>query len=171
MRISYFPTTDRPNQFPAHFKSKIDDLSDFDHVTARDMTRLSVAQLHKLYVHLRIPGVLSYQEIHRFTSEECFFYYLVVNRIGETKLRMSSNYFGEYPRRLTYSIRIVTKYIYNTFYHKITRDSMRLWIPQIDEFRLAIWKKINKGYTVEERNNAKRPLSELENNCTSKYSF
>ena len=36
---------------------------------------------------------------------------------------------------------------------------MRLWLPQIDDFRLAIWKKLNDGYTMEERFNA-RDLSQ-----------
>ena len=61
IRIAYFPSTNRPTQFAAHFNSKIDDLSHFDNVTARDMTGLSVAQLRNMYVHLCIPDVLSYQ--------------------------------------------------------------------------------------------------------------
>ena len=105
------------------------------------MTGLYVAQLRKTYDHLRIPDVMSYQQRHRFTGEDFFLHYLEFNRIGETKLRMSNNYFGGDPRRFTYSIRIMTNHIYNTFYHKITGGSMRLWLPQIDDFRLAIWKK------------------------------
>lgn len=154
MRIAYFPNTNRPTQFPAHFNSNIDDLSDIGDVTARDMTGLSLGQLRRLYIHLRIPDVMRYQRRHTFTGEECFLHYLVFNRIGETKLRMSSNYFGGDPRRFTYSIRIMNEYLYTTFYHKITGDSMRMWLPQINEFRLAIWKKLNDGYTVEERYNS-----------------
>ena len=30
---------------------------------------------------------------------------------------------------------------------------MRMWLPQLDEFRFAIWKKLNEGYSVEERFN------------------
>ena len=30
---------------------------------------------------------------------------------------------------------------------------MRMWLPQLDEFRFAIWKKLNEGYSVEERLN------------------
>ena len=140
MRIAYFPNTNRPTQFPAHFNSNIDDLSDIGDVTARDMTGLSLGQLRRLYIHLRIPDVMRYQRRHTFTGEECFLHYLVFNRIGETKLRMSSNYFGGDPRRFTYSIRIMNEYLYTTFYHKITGDSMRMWLPQINEFRLVIWK-------------------------------
>ena len=140
IQIVYFPTTNRLTQFPTHFNSKIDDLSDIGDVTARDMTGLSVAQLRKLYVHLRIPDVLRYQRRYTFTGKECFLHYIVFNRIGETKLRMSSNYFGGDPRRFTYSIRIMTNQIYNILYHKITGESMRIWLPQIDDFSLAIWK-------------------------------
>ena len=47
----------------------------------------------------------------------------------------------------------MNEYLYNTFYHKITGDSMRMWLPQIDDFRLAIWLKLNEGYRIEERYN------------------
>ena len=102
------------------------------------MTGLSVAQLQKLHLHLRIPDVLRYPGRHRFTGEECFLHYLLFNRIGETRLRMSNNYFGGDPRRFTYSIRLMNEHLYKTFYHKITGDSMRMWLPKMDDFRLAI---------------------------------
>ena len=41
-------------------------------------------------------------------------------------------------------------HLYDNFYHKISGDSMRMWIPHIDSFRFAIWKKIQEGFTVEE---------------------
>ena len=69
MQIAYFLTTNRPTHFPAYFNQNIDDLSAFDDVTARDMTVLSVVQLSKMYAHLCIPGVLSYQERHGFTGK------------------------------------------------------------------------------------------------------
>ena len=86
---------------------------------------------------------------------------MVFNRIGETKLRMSRNYFGGDPRRFTYSIRLMTRHIYNNFYHKISGDSMRMWMSQIKIFRLAIWLKLNDGYTVEERYDATNLLMNL----------
>ena len=114
------------------------------------MTGLSTGQLTRLSVQLRIPAYFLYEGRRRFTGEECLLHYLVFNRIGETKLRMSRNYFGGDPRRFTYSIRIMTNHLYDTFYHKITGDSMRMWLPQINSFRHAIWSKLNEGYSVEE---------------------
>ena len=102
------------------------------------MTGLSLEQLRRLYVQLRIPDVLHYQRRYTFGGEECFLHYLVFNRIGETKLRMSSNYYGGDPRRFTYSIRIMNQHLYYTFYNKISGDSMRMWVPHINDFRLVI---------------------------------
>ena len=90
-----------------------------------------------------------------------FLHYLVFNRIGETKLRMSRNYFGGNPRRFTYSIRLMTRHIYQNVYHKISGDSMRMWIPEVKKYRLAIWLKINDGYSGEERYNKTNLLMNL----------
>ena len=151
MKIAFYPSTNRPNRFTEHFNTNINDLTD---VIAREMTGLSLEQLRRLYVQLRIPDILHYQRRYTFGGEECFLHYLVFNRIGETKLRMSSNYFGGDPRRFTYSIRIMNQHLYYTFYNKISGDSMRMWVPHINDFRLSIWLKLNEGYSVEERYNA-----------------
>ena len=42
------------------------------------------------------------------------------------------------------------KHIYETFYRKVSGDSMRMWIPKITDFRYAIWDKLRRGATVEE---------------------
>ena len=147
MKIAYFPDSNRYVTFPEIKNCYIDDLSDN---VAREMTGLSRSQLRTLFIHLRIPDMLSYEFRYRFTGEECLLHYLLFNRIGETKLRMSTNYFGGDPRRFTYSIRIMTRHIYNTFYHKISGDSMRMWMPYVDSFRMAIWSKIGEKCTVEE---------------------
>ena len=102
MQVAYYPTSNCPNQFSPHINSKISDLSDIGTNTIRDMTGLSVAQLQKLYLHLRIPDVMHFPYRHTFTGEECFLHYMLFNRIGETRLRMSSNYFGGDLRRFTY---------------------------------------------------------------------
>jgi len=158
LKISYYPETNRPNEFPPHFNSKIEELLDVD---AREMTGLSKDQLRRLYRQLRIPDQIRYERRYTFSGEECFLHYMVFNRIGETKLRMSRNYFGGDPRRFTYSIRLITRHIYNNFYHKISGDSMRMWMSQIKNFRLAIWLKLNDGYTVEERYDATNLLMNL----------
>ena len=111
MKIAFYPSTNRPNRFTEHFNTNINDLTD---VIAREMTGLSLEQLRRLYVQLRIPDILHYQRRYTFGGEECFLHYLVFNRIGETKLRMSTNYFGGDPRRFTYSIRIMNQHLYHT---------------------------------------------------------
>ena len=78
-----------------------------------------------LFVHLRIPDSWCYLDPHHFTDEELFLHFMVYLRIGETKLRMSTNYFGGDPRGFTYSIRLMTEHLYTNFYHKISGDSMR----------------------------------------------
>ena len=106
------------------------------------MTSLLQSQLLVLYRHLRIPDILSCEDRYRFTGEEFLLHFMVYVRIGETKLRMSTNYFGGDPRRFTYSIRLVANHLYVTFYNKISGDSMGQWTNKIDIFRYAIWEKM-----------------------------
>ena len=148
MRIAYYPEANRYYSFTPQRNRKINDLSDRE---ARDMTGLSLAQLRKMFLHFRIPEHFIYEPRRlRFTGEESFLHYLVFNRIGETKLRMSKNYFGGDPRRFTYSIRLMNNHLYDKFYHKVSGDSMRLWVPYINSFRFAIWEKLNGTQTVED---------------------
>jgi hypothetical protein len=156
LAIAHYPVTNRVSgrvsghRFPDLSHNTIES---FGNNEARDMTGLSSAQLHRLYIHLRVPDHLSYVHRYSFIGEEAFLHYMVFNRMGETKLKMSRNYFGGDPRRFTYSIRLMTDHIYDTFYHKISGDSMRYWIPSIPDFRLAIWNKVTNGVTVELANN------------------
>ena len=133
--ILFYPPGNRVVRFPPIVKTKISDLSEEESYV---MTGLSTGQLTRLSLQLRIPGYFLYEGRRRFKGEECLLHYLVFNRIGETKLRMSRNYFGGDPRRFTYSIRIMTNHLYGTFYHKISGDSMRIWMPHINSFRRAI---------------------------------
>ena len=63
---------------------------------------------------------------------------------------MNENQFGGDTRRFTYSIRMLTSHLYDTFYHKISGESLQMWIPHIQNFRYAIWDKLRRGATVEE---------------------
>ena len=62
---------------------------------------------------------------------------------------MSQNYFGSNPRRFTYSICLITDHIYNTFYHKITDNSIGIWISYIGAFRHTIRRTLTTDYLVE----------------------
>ena len=72
---------------------------------------------------------------------------MVFNRLGDTKLRMAINHFGGDPRRFTYSIRLMGKHIYETFYHKVSGDSIRMWMPKIIDFRYAVWDILETVYS------------------------
>ena len=153
LRIAYYPVTNRFNssnsgpRFATVTRLKISMLG---HNEAKELTGFSMNQLELLYKHLRFPDKMSEPNRYQFGGEEAFLHYMVYNRSGPTKLQLSQNYFGGDPRRFTYSIRLVTKHIYTNFYHKISGDSMRMWIHQIPEFQYAIWNKLRQGATVEE---------------------
>ena len=127
-------------RFPRLQRRCIDDLTI---VECRDITGPSHEQLKLLLRHLRVPYRLCDKRSRRvFTGEEAFLHYIAYDRLGITKLQLSTFYFGGDPRRLTYSIRVFGRYLYTTFYHKIAGDSMRMWIRRIHEFRYAIWNRV-----------------------------
>ena len=102
----------------------------------------------QLFIHWRVSNRIS-ETKYRFTGERCFILYLALNRTEWTKLRLS-NKFGGDPRRITYSIRAITNHLYKNFYHKVSGDSMRMWLPFILNFRHAICHKLQSGVTSEE---------------------
>mgnify|MGYP001287555272 CR=1 FL=1 len=107
------------------------------------MTGLSVTQLQLLHRHLRIPQLVRDSKSRRsYSGEQAFLHYMTYNRLGITKLELSLYHFGGDPRRFTYTVRAVSDFLYKTFYHKISGDSMSQWLPHIDAFRHAIWKKM-----------------------------
>ena len=153
IRIAYYPRSNRITsgdtieRFPVVKRTKIDDMTSSE---CRELTGLSSNQLKKLFLHLRFPNRMVYPRRYSCSGEESFLHFMVYLRLGETKLRMSTNYFGGDPRRFTYTIRMVTNHIYSKFYHKISGDSMRMWIEQITDFRHAIWSRLSNGGSIEE---------------------
>ena len=153
MRVGYYPSTNRVTnsregcRFPELQRSRVNRLSQNE---ARTMTGFSLDQLQELLIHLRIPGQVRDEVSERwYVGEEAFLHYLVYNRLGLTKLQLSLHYFGGDPRRFSYSIRAIGSYLYNTFYHKISGDSLRQWMPYIHEFRQCLWGKVTGGGTIE----------------------
>lgn len=151
--IAYYPVTNRFTnahngpRFPEESRQTIDTLGNSE---AKSLTGLSVNQLKRMFRQFRIPQYVRYRERYRFLGEEAFLHYMVFNRLGDNKLNMSLNYFGGDPRRFTYSIRIIADHLYNTFYHKISGDSMRMWLDSIEDFRYAIWSRVMNGVVVNE---------------------
>ena len=116
----------------------------------RSMTGLSMLYLTLLLIHLRIPGYLrDYRSQRLLHGQVSFLHYMTYNRLGLTMLQLSLYHFEGDPRRFTYAIRAVSKHIHNKFYHKISGQSLRQWIPYIHQFREAIWKNIDSGGTLE----------------------
>ena len=76
------------NRYPDPNRQTIQSLGNNE---ARDITGLSTAQLERLFKHLRIPDFVSYQGRCRFSGEEAFLHYIVYNRLGDSKIKMSQN--------------------------------------------------------------------------------
>ena len=47
-------------------------------------------------------------------------------------------------------ILLICRHIYKTFYHKSSRDSMRIFTNKIPESQYTIWNKLHHEATVEE---------------------
>ena len=145
LQIAYYPSSNRinrsslGNRFPPKQRESLSDLGENE---CRSMTGLSLSQLYLLREHLRIPESMCDHRSQRwFNGEAGFLHYMTYNRLGITKLQLSLYHFGGDPRRFTYTIRTVAKYLYTTFYHKISGQSLRQWIPFVHEYRRAIWGK------------------------------
>jgi hypothetical protein len=148
--ILYFPIGSRSatGRFNVLHNNSIDVLEDHD---ADNFTGFNKAQLQRLFLVWRIPDFfVDTGNGSRFTGEEVMIYYMTNLRKGEPYTAMIQKFGGD-PRRFTKTIRLMTNPLYDTFYHKITGDSMRQWLPNITTFQRAIWEKLVEGETVEIR--------------------
>ena len=152
LEIAFYPDTNRDllfengQQFLTVKNSRIDELSESE---AFRLTGYSTHNLHRLFTCFRLPENVTQPRRHRFRGEECLLHFLYWYKHGGTKLEMAQEFGGD-PRRFSYSIRLMCNHLYSTFYHKISGDSMRAWLPQIENFRFAIWDRLRNGATVEE---------------------
>lgn len=133
-------------RFENHFRDPtnrcIDDLSDTD---ADDMTGFSHANLRALMIHLRIPDRLVLDR-RVFTGEECLIIFFYEIRHGHTYTHMAKYVLGGDPRRLSDMIRVMTDYLYTSFYHKISGNSLAMWCTEsnITRFCRAIWNRLRR---------------------------
>lgn len=104
-------------------------------------------ELVMLYQHWRLPQEFLVQN-RRFSSEEAMLLFLFYIRSGMAFTRMTTIFGGD-PRVFTYYIRAITDHLYHNFYHKLSGDSMRQWVPHITQFRGAIWDKLLDGLVNE----------------------
>ena len=114
------------------------------------MNNLYMRQLQSLFYQSCILECLSYRNRYRFSGEKAFLHYIVFNRLGKTKLKLSQTHFGGYPIRFNYSIRLVGIYLYDFFNHKVSGNSMRMWMNKSEDSRHAIWDKSRNGAKLEE---------------------
>ena len=61
--------------------------------------------------------------------------------------RLIRGWFGGSPDHWCYAFGWFIDYIFVTFYHKISGNSMMLWVNQIDEMRRLVWNK-NENSTM-----------------------
>jgi hypothetical protein len=148
--ILYYPLTNRQpdgDRFPPIRYTTIDELSDSD---ALAFTGFNKSQLRRLYIAWRMEDCYRVPRRYTFTGEEILIYFLFFLRKGHTYTDMSRFVFGGDPRRFSYAIRVAVDYLYNKFYHKISGDSMSMWLLQVESFRRAIWTRLRSGALREE---------------------
>ena len=130
-----------------------------DHSQSEQMFGFRIHELHLLKLHWRIPRVMRSQG-RVFSGEEAMLIFLYHIRTGTPNTHIARETFGGDPRMFTHYIRVMVDHLYSNFYHKISGDSMSIWLPYIDEFREAIWDKLLDGI-VRERNNGESNLWEV----------
>ena len=130
-----------------------------DQSQSEQMFGFRVHQLHLLKAHWRIPQVMRSQG-RVFTGEEAMLVFLYHIRSGTPNTQIARETFGGDPRMFTHYIRSIVDHLYSNFYHKISGDSMSMWVPFIDEFREAIWDKLLDGI-VHERHDGESNLWEV----------
>lgn len=121
-------------------------INELNDTTAYFFTGFTVNQLHKMYLHLRIPQYFfPVNRRCRYTGEETLVTFLYWLRKGSSFIEMSSLVFGGDARDFSHMMRLIVHHLYVTFYHKISGDSLRMWTDYIDDFRLAIYNRLTSN--------------------------
>ena len=140
----YYVHTIRP--YTAQQYRQIDDL--VDNNQSESLFGFKTYELEILKLHWRIPDMFT-EANNRFTGEEAMLIFLFHIRHATPFTQMAEHTFGGDPRLFTHYIRAILRHLYSNFYHKISGDSLRMWVQQIDQFRDAIWNKIQQGVVNE----------------------
>ena len=140
----YYVHTARP---PTASKNRhINDLQDDNE--SEILFGFKIQELYLLLLHWRIPQHFRMNN-RIFTGEEAMLIFLFYIRKAITYTEMSRTTFGGDPRMFTYFIRSMVNHLHDNFYHKISGDSMNLWVDNVDDFRRAIWEKMQAGVVHE----------------------
>ena len=142
----YYVQVERP--LPESKLRNISDLTDDNQSNLHFGFKITELQL--LRIHWRLPHVFN-EDGRRFSGEEAMLVFIFHIRSGMTFVQMAEHVFGGDPRHFMYYVRALQNHLYTTFYHKLFGDSMRQWIPYVNEFRTAIWEKLQSGLVNERR--------------------
>ena len=123
----------------------IEELNDVD---AREWTRFTKEQLRLLLLHLRIPLQVKVKECH-YTGEEMMIISLTKIATGCTYNDLFKNKFGHNPDVGGYMLTWFIDHVFETFYNKISGDSMAMWTSpeSIEIFRELIWETVRVSLT------------------------
>ena len=131
------------------------DLLDDNH--SENLFGFKIHELQLLLLHWRIPHHMR-EARNVFNGEEAMLVYLYHIRTATPNTQMARDTFGGDPRLFTYYIRAIASHLYIHFYHKISGDSMRMWVDLVDDFRGAIWDKLQDGI-INERDRDGRDIN------------
>ena len=134
--------------FPAPQYRRISSIQDNNQ--SEEMFGFKIQELELLRAHWRIPQVMR-NNGRVFDGEEAMLVFLYYIRTGIPFTRMADTVFGGDPRLFTNFVREIADHLYLNFYHKMSGDSMRQWVPFIDDFRAGIWDKMLNGLVSETR--------------------
>ena len=131
----------RPNHFSPKRNRTFDTF--YPRACYRDC-RFHKQHLRKLKKHWRIPDVCWYND-RDHSGEEYILLFLACIGTGMTYVQLSDCIFGGDPRRFRDMFCFVVCHLYDNFCHKITNNSLSLWLPHnATVFIQAISRQIEK---------------------------
>ena len=131
----------RPNRFSPERNRNFDSFC--PRACYRDC-RFHKRHLRKIKKHWRIPDVCRYND-RDHTGEECILIFLATIGTGMTYVQLSDCIFGGDPRRFSDMFRFVVCHLYDNFRHKITGNSLSLWLPHnVEIFIQAVNRRLER---------------------------
>ena len=117
----------RRNRFHPHRYRKI---ADIDRQDCYTWFGVSKHNLHRLFIHWRVPATFTYETTRQtYGGEECFIIFLFHTMKGVPFVDMARHTFGGDPRRFSDMNTLMINHLYMMFYHKISGTSLDQWIP------------------------------------------
>ena len=118
-------------------------IDELDPAFALGFTRFTKEQLHKLFVHLRLPNtVILPRRRYRFSGEEVLIICLARLATGDPWNRLIPSNFGGGLARWGDAFEWFVQHIFVNFYNKISGNSMARWAGKMVGFRRLMHQKI-----------------------------